>query len=242
MKKQVAVFAAVIGWGMVMAEVGAITITPFTDRPSFETAMVGITLTLEDFTGTSHFPISTGVLNSATNLPGIGILPGDIQPGVTYSVQQIINDPTVNFFNIDSDPSYVGGFLDGRVTDPNTQERVLDIVFDQSVMGFGFDANESFMGTDVDVTIGFSSGPDAVVSFMLSQGDTLQFIGVKSDLNDIVSATIDGMGGVRPEVTFALDNFTFGGSDAVVAVPEPVTTMLGLIGLATLAIANRRRV
>jgi hypothetical protein len=59
-------------------------ITTYNDRDGFKTALTGVNLTVEDFTGPDHFPISTGILNSATNLPEIGLSAGDIQPGVTY--------------------------------------------------------------------------------------------------------------------------------------------------------------
>ena len=66
---------------------GAGIITVYTDQPSFDAA-TGVPMTVEDFTNTVHFPITTGTLNSETNLVvvvGPPITPGLIQPGVTYS-------------------------------------------------------------------------------------------------------------------------------------------------------------
>ena len=77
----VVVLAAAVG------EAKADAITTYSDRTAFDSA-VGSPLTVETFTSSYHYPISTGVLNSSTNLivaNGSPILPGDIQPGVTYS-------------------------------------------------------------------------------------------------------------------------------------------------------------
>jgi hypothetical protein len=75
------------------------SVTSYTDRTSFNTA-VAVPLTVEDFTSSYHLPITTGVLNSSTNLVvsgGSPITPGLIQPGVTYSTPIGTGD----FFNID---------------------------------------------------------------------------------------------------------------------------------------------
>ena len=91
------------------------TITQFTDRSTFDSA-VGST-TVEDFTDDSHFPIATGVLNSSTNLAvgnGSPIIPGMIQPGVTYSTT-VSGNASVYDFNIDAGGGFTGGFLDSLV-------------------------------------------------------------------------------------------------------------------------------
>lgn len=74
------VFSVHLGAGVVSA--GAIT--AYTDRTVFNTAN-GAT-TVEDFGTNNHFPIAGLTLDSSTNQPGIGIIPGFILPGVTYSV------------------------------------------------------------------------------------------------------------------------------------------------------------
>jgi hypothetical protein len=65
------------------AVMSAGTITTYTDATAFGTAVGAVSV--DDVTSTSHFPILGLMLNSFTDLPGIGIAPGDILPGVTYS-------------------------------------------------------------------------------------------------------------------------------------------------------------
>ena len=191
--------------------VSAGTITQFTDRPTF-TGAVGGSLTIEDFTSSFHFPITTGILNSATNLPGLqngGILPGDIQPGVTYSTPV----GSGNFFNIDAGAGYVGGFLDGF----NPRDRDVTITFDTPVSAFGFETGGSGGATDFDVTIRFTSGPDQV--FNNPYPNQISFFGWQSNLSDIESVVVSNNGG---SLGFDFDNFTFGGVP-LNAVPEPAS-------------------
>ena len=133
------------------------TISTFSDRTIFNGATDG-SLTIEDFTSASHFPISTGVLNSLTNLPSIGILPGDIEAGVSYSTAI----GSGNFLNIDAGAGYTGGFLDsingGPLTIDFTQA---DPLVGRSVSAFGFDMG-SLGSTTTDITISFESDPDQV--------------------------------------------------------------------------------
>jgi hypothetical protein len=201
------------------------TITQFSNRSSF-TASVGGTLTTEDFTDSFHFPITTGILNSSTNLPGIGILPGTIQSGVTYSTP--VGDG--NFFNIDAGGGYTGGFLDGF----NPSNRKVTVAFDNDVRGFGFDLG-SLGSQTFDVTIQFASGPDQ--TFTNLYPSSLQFFGFQSASSDIKSVTIGNNGGF---FAFDFDNFTFGGA-ATRSVPEPGTYVLMLVGLGMLGIVARRR-
>lgn len=208
------------------------SITTYSDRSAFETAM-GPPLTVEDFTDDVHFPISTGVLNSATDLVvevGSPILPGDIQAGVTYSTQ--IGDSF--FFNIDGGGGFEGGFLDGFVQSffPN----VLTIAFDGPTAGFGFDTN-LIMGTSFEIAVHFSSGPDYVNTFSVAQAAEMEFFGFTSDQADITSVEIlsDGVGGF----SFALDNFTFGPNMAV--VPEPSSVVLAGLGGVLAVVGARRR-
>lgn len=212
--------AVLVFLGLAGQSASAGTITTYTDRPTFNAAM-GVPLTLEDFTPTDHFPISTGVLNSLTNLPGIGLFPGDIQPGVTYSTPI----GSSFFFNIDGGGGYVGGFLDGFYGgDPN---RVLTITFDNPASGFGFDTN-LIMGTDFDITINFTSGPAYTANVALSGSINLEFFGFQSSLGDITSVIIDGNG--SGTFAFALDNFAFDVGTAA-AVPEPTSLTLAGLGL-----------
>jgi hypothetical protein len=199
-------------------------ITVYTDRPSFNAA-VGV-MTIEDFTDTSHFPITTGVLNSETNLPDIGIFPGTIQPGVTYSTP--IGEG--NFFNIDAGGGYTGGFLDGF----NPSEREVTIDFHQTdpdvartVYAFGFDLG-SLGATDFDVSIHFDSGPDQHFNFVYPA--QMGFFGFVSDSKDIASVVIGNNGSF---FGFDFDNFTYD------IVPGPGA--LALLGLAGIGARRRRR-
>jgi len=203
----------------------------FDDRTAFDAA-VGST-TLEDFTDTHHFPISTGILNSATNLVvtfGSPILPGDIQPGVTYSMPI----GTGQFFNIDEFGGFVGGFLDG-LKDPEFDP--VTIAFDNPVAAFGFDMNQ-LMGGSFDITIQFTSGPDFVGNFPVTQSLSLEFVGFQSEQIDIETVIIqgDGTGGFD----YAFDNFAFGGKGCEIVVGGeflPIdSTALMLAGLQSSAI------
>ncbi len=181
----------------------------FDDRTAFDAA-VGST-TLEDFTDTFHFPISTGILNSATNLVvtfGSPILPGDIQPGVTYSMPI----GTGQFFNIDAFGGFVGGFLDGI---KNPEFDPVTIAFDNPVAAFGFDMNQ-LMGGSFDITIQFTSGPDFVANIPVTQSLSLEFVGFQSEQIDIETVIIqgDGTGGFD----YAFDNFAFGGKGCEIVV------------------------
>ena len=126
----------------------AASLTVGFDRASFE-ASLGGPVTVETFTNDAHYPISTGVLNSHTDLvvaSGGPITPGMIKPGVTYSVD--LPMPTYGF-NIDLGAQFEGGFLD--TVQGNGP---LKVVFDAPVTGFGFDTNDFTGG--VLVTVHFS--------------------------------------------------------------------------------------
>jgi len=185
-----------------------IGLNTFDDRTAFDNAVGGTTL--EDFTPTSHLPISTGILNSATNLVvaiGPPILPGDIQPGVTYSMPI----GTGSFFNIDFGGFFfTGGFLDGI---KNPEFDPVTITFDNPVAAFGFDT-EPLMGRSFDITIQFTSGPDFVGNFPVPQG--LSFFGFQSEQIDIETVIIQGDG--FSSFDYAFDNFAFGGKGCDVVV------------------------
>lgn len=202
------------------------SISTFSDRTTFNGAAGG-SLTIEDFTTTSHFPISTGVLNSQTNLPSIGILPGDIEAGVTYSTAIGIS----NFFNLDAGGGYTGGFLDGRGTgDLNIKFTGTDPNVARSVSAFGFDMG-SLIGRDTtvsEVTISFLTDPDQV--FNLAYPGTIEFFGFVSDASDITSVVVSHND--ESSFSFEMDNFTFQ------TVPSPSSlSLLAVCGL----VANRRR-
>lgn len=207
----------------VSASASAGPITTFVDRSNFNAA-VGTT-TLETFGPSYHFPISTGVLNSATNLPGIGITPGYIQEGVTYSTP-VGNG---NFFNIDFGGLYSGGFLDGF--SPSTRD--VTITFDNSLAAFGFDIG-GLGSLNFDVTIHFTSGPDQTFNNLYPA--TLKFFGWQSSGADIASVTVSNNGG---QLGFDFDNFTYGGQGSGHQVPLPGTLPLCLLALAVMRRARR---
>ncbi len=209
------------------ASASAGAISTFGNLGAYQSAIGAATETVEDFTNTSHFPISTGILNSSTNLPGIGIAPGDIKTGVTYST------PIGNsfFFNIDAGGGFVGGFLDGFYGgDPN---RRLNVAFDSAAGAFGFDTN-GLMGSNFDITVNFASGPAYSGNFSIS-GDG--FFGFQSDATDITSVIIDGNG--DSTFAFALDNFRFTDAAGGNRVPEPAG--LAFLGFAALFASARRK-
>lgn len=209
------------------AGVSAGAITTFGNLGAYQTAIGAATETVEDFTNTSHFPISTGILNSATNLPGIGIAPGDIKAGVTYSTPI----GSSFFFNIDAGGGFTGGFLDGFYGgNPN---RTLNIAFDSAAGAFGFDTN-TLMGTNFDITINFASGPAYAGNFGVT-GDG--FFGFQSDATDITSVIIDGNG--DSTFAFALDNFRFTDAAGSNRVPEPAG--LAFLGFAALLATARHK-
>ncbi|WP_375509494.1 hypothetical protein [uncultured Nostoc sp.] len=187
------------------------SITPFTNRNDFNTTIGATPLIIEDFTNSIHYPITTGILNSQTNLVvnnGSPIRPGDIKPGATYSTPR----GSGFFFNIDAGGGYTGGFLDGFLS--SNFNKTLTINFDNNVSAFGFDTN-NFMGNDFNLTIKFSSGENFVQNFLVSNSESLQFFGFQSDAFDIQSVIIDGNRDRSDGGQFAVDNFTF------TTIPEP---------------------
>lgn len=189
-------------------------VTTYTDRPTFNGAAGG-PLTVEGFTGTHHLPISTGVLNSETNLAGfmfggLPILPGDIEAGATYSTPI----GSGNFFAIDIGGQHVGGFLDsfGGLHPVTIDFTEVDPSVARSVSAFGFDLGSIGGGTTTTtVTISFDSGPDQVFPVPY-QFATVDFFGFASDATDIKSVSIIND---STFIVFDLDNFTFNALECV---------------------------
>ncbi len=211
-----------------VAGVMAGTVTTYSDRATFNAA-VGAT-TVEDFGPVYRFPISTGVLNSATNLivdNGPAITPGLIKPGVTYSVPI----DAASSFNIDEGGGFVGGFLDSiGSTD-------LTVTFDGPVRALGFDTN--VLMSDFSLTLNFISGSPLVLQVVGPTSFDLSFFGYQSDAQDIASAVVRWSG--RSGFGFVLDNFTFTDPGTSGAVPEPSALSLLGIGLAGFAALSRLR-
>jgi hypothetical protein len=189
-------------------------VTTYTDRPTFNAAVSG-PLTVEGFTNTYHFPITTGVLNSETNLSifefgAPPILPGDIEAGATYSTPIGVG----NFFNIDIGGDHVGGFLDslGGLHPLTIDFTEVDPSVARSVSAFGFDLGSIGGGTTTTtITVSFESGPDQVFPVPY-QFIAVDFYGFVSDATDITSVSIIND---STFIVFDLDNFTFNALECV---------------------------
>ncbi len=228
-----AVFAMALAAGARDASASAITF--YNSRVAFDVA-VGPTTT-DDFGPSAKFPISTGVLDASTNLAtsnGGPILPGTVQPGVTYSSPV----GTGYFFNIDAGGGFDGGFLDAGL---NNQTQPITVTFASPISAFGFDTN-SVMGRRFQLTINFVSGGPYIDSFAVANTGDLQFFGFAGAASDISSVVVlsDRFSGFDA----AFDNFSITPLAPVVdpsPVPEPATmTMLGL-GLGGMALRRFRR-
>jgi hypothetical protein len=198
---------------VLVSTTAAQVITTFTSLTAFNTAIGAVPVTLEDFTSSTHFPISTGVLNSATNLPDIGIVPGMIQPGVTYSTAI----GTGSFFNIDAGGYFTTGpFLDSvynaAVIGP------LTITFNGTVSAFGFETNTTAW-TAFNITINFVDATSYTNPAVPVASSSSAFYGFQSTSSDISSILIINSSATSG-MSFAIDNFRFTNSH-VTAVPEP---------------------
>jgi len=187
-------------------------------------------LTVETFTNTSHFPLGS-TLNSASSYAGVGIAPGDIQAGVTYSVAA---GPLL----IDGGGGFDGGFLDGIGSYGTVGP--LTATFDNAVRGFGF-ATNYLMGSAFTITLNYTGGSSYTDTFTLANGQ-LEFFGFSRGTADILSATIGGEGG---SFNFVVDDFAFSSVNevATTTTPEPGTWALlgtGLLALGGVQVRRKR--
>jgi hypothetical protein len=209
----------------------ASSITAFTDRPAFGTA-VGATTT-ETFGPSQCFPL-TAPLNNASSY---GCLPaGIIQPGATYSAPIV---PGLSF-DIDTGPSFPTPFLDslllGRGSAP------LTVTFDTPAAALGFDTNSILMGSSFTILFNFVSGSSSLTP-SVPAGSGPDFFGFQSSAADIQSVVITG---TDPTFFgFGLDNFSFSNTSVVTSAPEPglfplVSAALVFLSGAHMVLRSRR--
>jgi PEP-CTERM motif-containing protein len=207
-------------------------VATYTDRSTFISA-IGLVYTVEDFTGDPHFGYFP-FLNSTTADGGLSA--GEIRPGVTYSIgtgNMTIDDG--------SGAGFDGGFLDGPEFSGWDALGPMTATFDAPVRGFGFLTNNFAFATTLTVEVFRGAVSSGVFSFDISGASISSppvFFGLTDDLG-ITSATIESDDAFY---SFAVDDFTFGGSPTVVGTPEPATITLfatGLIGIG--GFAGRRR-
>jgi hypothetical protein len=218
MFKNTAIIITVLFFAGFTAIASAGTITQYTDRATFDAA-VGSTV-LEDFLSETHFPIPSGVLNDLTN--EAGIVPGDIQSGVTYSTAI----GPGNFFNIDAGGGFTGGMLDRLSTN-----EPLMIDFDAPTTAFGFDTN-NLMGAGFTYNIQFTDGSSSSGSNLVVDNTSMQFFGFQSSATDIESVTIQTTD-FGSNFAFIIDNFAFTSNAGIVitidATPVPTVSTYGLL-------------
>jgi hypothetical protein len=170
------------------------------------------------------------VLDANTSLMTSGggsILPGRVQPGVTYSTPVASG----NFFNLDANSGFDGAFLDGGLGAMGRNP--LTVSFAGPVLGFGFDTNR-LMGTTFQVTIHFQLGDRFTGVSSIPESSSTVFFGFQSSTQDIVSVRIVGRGG---SFDFAVDNFSVAAGPAV---PEPAEAYLTALALVALAVWRSR--
>lgn len=187
-------------------------------------------VSIEDFGPGACFPIGS-TLNSLTSFPGCPnpIAPGDIVPGVTFSVA---GGPLL----IDSGGGFTGGMLDGSSSGYGTVGP-LQVVFSGAVAGFGFWTNT--LASEMSIDVYTLSGTSNTIT---SAPTGMSFFGWYAPSASITGATIANL---DPDnfFNFIVDDFTFSAvtGQPTTTVPEPATMTLLATGLAGVVAARRRR-
>ncbi len=200
------------------------TITPYTDRSTFNSA-VGPTTT-ETFGPHDCFPLPGPVSSSSSlscNSSGGTLAPGTLQAGATYSATLMSSNS--NLFNIDGAGGFPTSFLDALGSNSNS----LIVTFAGPVSAVGFDTN-TLMGNSFTITFNFVGGGSTQLVENISSvlAPNLDFFGFQSSAQDIASISVLGSNG-----NAAFDNFSFTATGAS-GVPEPseiipLTAALGMI-------------
>jgi hypothetical protein len=209
-----------------LSSVAGAQITVYNNNEAAFLTALGGTPTVEDFTNTSHL-FQGSTLNSSSSYPGL-VSPGDIQPGVTYSVGS-------GSLTIDGGGGFSGGFLDGPNFSPYSAVGPLTATFDSPVQGFGFLTNAAIGGSTQLIQV-FQGALETDYTETVSAGN--EFFGFVSTNTDITSVMI---GGDASQFTFAVDDFTFGPVSPTTSTPEPATLGLLAMGLVCVGGVARRR-
>ena len=197
---------------------GAATITSFTDRATFNTA-VGIPLTLETFN-------SFGVETSFNITPlDVGDFTLSILGTTPFNNKNFIDIPPPQISQFDVDGSTIANVT---TTDTNSFE----ISFDSAITAFGADFasfNDGSVRSEI-ILAGETISPSVVGNL------DVRFIGFISD-TPFLTVRFDSVGGVRDG--YGLDNVSFGSSVS----PVPLAAALPLFGagLAVMSLVGWRK-